>query len=77
MIPADYRIVAKNGAVEARLMGDVTIPKRETTGAERFEIVRPAGMDANGLSYAQSWEAINPLPFVVKVEQAVFNFFSE
>ena len=68
-IPADYRIVAKNGAVEARLMGDVTIPKGETTGSERFEIVRPAGMDANGLSYAQSWEAINPLPFVVKVEQ--------
>ena len=68
-IPADYRIVAKNGAVEARLMGAVTIPKGETTGSERFEIVRPAGLDANGLSYAQSWEAINPLPFVVLVEQ--------
>ena len=43
------------------------------TGAERFEIVRPAGMDANGLSYAQSWEAINPLPFVVKIRFEIFH----
>lgn len=68
-IPADYRIVAKNGAVEARLMRAVTIPKGETVGAAHFEVVRPAGLDANGLNYARSWEAINPLPFVVLVEQ--------
>ncbi|MDR1874369.1 MAG: baseplate J/gp47 family protein [Synergistaceae bacterium] len=68
-IPEDYRIVAKNGKIEARLMQTATIPTGATTGSGLFEIIQPAGMDANGMDYPTGWDAITPLPFVVKVEQ--------
>jgi phage-related baseplate assembly protein len=68
-VPADYRIVAKNGSVEARLMEPVAISAGAASGEGRFEIVKPAGVEANGLNFTAGWDAITPLPFVVKIEQ--------
>jgi phage-related baseplate assembly protein len=68
-IPEDYRIVAKNGAVEARLMESVTIPADSAAGTGRFEVVKPAGAEGNGLDFSAGWDAITPLPFVVRIEQ--------
>lgn len=68
-VPEDYRIVAKDGRVEAKLMQSVDIPNGQTSGEGLFEIVRPAGMEANGVEIPNGWDAITPLPFVVKIMQ--------
>lgn len=68
-IPAGYGIVAKNGAIEAKMLNTVTISAGLDTAMGTFEIVKPAGMESNGLDLRNSWDAITPLPFVVKVEQ--------
>jgi phage-related baseplate assembly protein len=68
-IPEDYRIVAKNGAIEARLMESVTIPAGALAETGRFEVVKPAGAQGNGLDFSSGWDAITPLPFVAQIEQ--------
>jgi phage-related baseplate assembly protein len=68
-IPDGYTIVAQNGVVEARMMETATSPAGVSAAGAVFEITRPAGMEANGLSFGAGWDAITPLPFVAAVEQ--------
>lgn len=68
-IPEGYTVVSQNGEVEARLTHVLTIlpGNLSSIGTGLFEIVKPLGSLANGLQL--HWEAITPLPFVVKIEQ--------
>ncbi len=66
-IARGYRLVAREGDMEATLLEDVVIPAGATYADSQCEIVRPSGMSGNGIS--TQWLAITPLPFVASVDQ--------
>jgi phage-related baseplate assembly protein len=66
-IHGGFTVVAKNGAIEAQLVETVMLSPGETEAEGVFEVIKPLGSEGNGLSLA--WDAVTPLPFVVKVEQ--------
>lgn len=67
IVPVGYQVIAKNGETLAALMSNVTIPAGEIAADAIFEIQTPGGSVANDLKL--TWDAITPLPFVVRVEQ--------
>lgn len=66
-VPKGFTVVAKSGAVEARLMDEVVFFPGALAISGMFEIVKPSGLQGNGLWLA--WDAITPLPFVAGIRQ--------
>ena len=66
-IPAGFALIAKNGEIEARLVDTETIGAGYPSTIAVFEIIKPLGVESNGLRLR--WDAITPLPFVVEIEQ--------
>jgi phage-related baseplate assembly protein len=66
-IPQGFRLVAKEGQMESRLMLPVVIEAGTTEGEGLFEVIRPDGMKGNGIS--TGWNAVTPMPFVVGTQQ--------
>lgn len=66
-VPKGFTVVAKNGAVEARLMNDIVFLPGNLAVSGMFEIVKPSGLQGNGLRLA--WDPITPLPFVAGIRQ--------
>lgn len=66
-VPRGYRLISKDGAIEAILTGDVEIPAGDPGATGRFEIIRPKGSLGNGILLA--WNAVTPLPFVTTTNQ--------
>ena len=66
-IPAGFALIAKNGEIEARLVDTETIGAGYPSTIAVFEIIKPLGVESNGLQLR--WDAITPLPFVVEIEQ--------
>lgn len=66
-VPKGFTVVAKSGAVEARLMNEVVFFPGTLAVSGMFEIVKPSGLQGNGLRLA--WDAITPLPFVAGIRQ--------
>lgn len=67
-VPAGWAVRDASGGCEARLMKSLSIRAGETEGSGVMEVVRPLGAAANGLNAGQ-WLAVQPLPFVGRVEQ--------
>lgn len=66
-VPKGFTVVAKSGAVEARLMNDIVFLPGNLAVSGMFEIVKPSGLQGNGLRLA--WDPITPLPFVAGIRQ--------
>ena len=66
-VPKGFTVVAKSGAVEARLMNDVIFLPGNIAMSGIFEVVRPSGLQGNGLRLV--WDPITPLPFVAGIRQ--------
>lgn len=67
VVPKGFTVVAKSGAVEARLMNDIVFFPGNVAVSGMFEIVKPSGLQGNGLRLA--WDPITPLPFVAGIRQ--------
>ena len=66
-VPKGFTVVAKSGAVEAKLMDEVVFFPGTLAMSGMFEVVRPSGLQGNGLRLA--WDPITPLPFVAGIRQ--------
>ena len=66
-VPKGFTVVAKSGAVEAKLMNDVIFLPGNIAVSGMFEISKPSGLQGNGLRLV--WDPITPLPFVAGIRQ--------
>lgn len=67
IVPEGFLIVTKNGEILAALMANITIPAGAAEAEAIFEIQEPHGLLGNDISL--TWDAITPLPFVLRIEQ--------
>lgn len=65
-VPKGFAVVAKSG-VEARLMNDVVFFPGSIVVSGVFEVVKPSGLQGNGLWLV--WDPITSLSFVAGVRQ--------
>lgn len=66
-VPKGFTVVAKSGAVEAKLMNNVIFLPGNIAVSGMFEISKPSGLQGNGLRLV--WDPITPLPFVAGIRQ--------